>query len=43
MEPIETSETSEYNNTLTPGTYPKEKKIALEDGTDREFRNVGIQ
>ena len=51
MEPIETSETSAYNNTLTPGTYPKEKNlqaaqsstIALEDGTDREFRNVGIQ
>ena len=25
MEPIESSETSAYNNTLTPGTYPKEK------------------
>ena len=27
MEPISSSETSAYNNTLTPGTYPKEKKI----------------
>jgi len=26
MEPIESSETSAYSNTLTPGTYPKEKK-----------------
>ena len=29
MEPIESSETSAYNNTLTPGTYPKEKKLTL--------------
>ena len=29
MEPIESSETSVYNNTLTPGTYPKEKKLQL--------------
>ena len=27
MEPIESSETSAYNNILTPGTYPKEKKL----------------
>ena len=27
MEPIESSETSGYNNTLTPGTYSKEKKL----------------
>ena len=27
MEPIESSETSAYINTLTPGTYPKEKKL----------------
>ena len=27
MEPIESSKTSAYNNTLTPGTYPKEKKL----------------
>jgi hypothetical protein len=27
MEPIESSETSAYSNTLTPGTYPKEKKV----------------
>jgi len=26
MEPIESSETSAYINTLTPETYPKEKK-----------------
>jgi len=33
MEPIESSETSAYNNTLTPGTYPKEKKWILCDLT----------
>ena len=27
MEPIESSETLAYINTLTPGTYPKEKKL----------------
>ena len=27
MEPTESSKTSAYNNTLTPGTYPKEKKL----------------
>ena len=27
MEPIESSETSAYSNTLTPGTYPKVKKL----------------
>jgi hypothetical protein len=27
MEPIESSETSAYNNTLTPGTCPKGKKL----------------
>ena len=27
MEPIESSETSAYINTLTPGTYPKENKL----------------
>ena len=27
MEPTESSETSAYINTLTPGTYPKEKKL----------------
>jgi len=29
MEPIESSETSAYINTLTPGTYPKEKKLHI--------------
>ena len=29
MEPIESSETSAYNNTLTPGTYRKEKKLRI--------------
>ena len=29
MEPIESSETSAYINTLTPGTYPKEKKLQV--------------
>ena len=32
MEPIESSETSAYNNTLTPGTYPKEKKLQSKHG-----------
>jgi hypothetical protein len=27
MELIESSETSAYNNTLTPRTYPKDKKL----------------
>ena len=29
MEPIESSETSAYSNTLTPGTYPKDKKLQI--------------
>ena len=29
MEPIESSETSAYINTLTPGSYPKEKKLQV--------------
>ena len=32
MEPIESSETSAYNNTLTPGTYPKEKGLQSKHG-----------
>ena len=32
MEPIESSETSAYNNTLAPGTYPKEKKLQSKHG-----------
>jgi hypothetical protein len=32
MEPIESSETSAYNNTLTPGTYPKENKLQSKHG-----------
>ena len=32
MEPIESSETSAYNNTVTPGTYPKEKKLQSKHG-----------
>ena len=32
MEPIESSETSAYINTLTPGTYPKEKKLQSKHG-----------
>ena len=27
MEPIESSETSAYNNTVTPGTYPKDSEM----------------
>ena len=29
MEPLESSETSAYNNTLMPGTCPKEKKLHI--------------
>jgi len=32
MELIESTETSAYNNTLTPGTYPKEKKLQSKHG-----------
>ena len=32
MEPKESSETSSYINTLTPGTYPKEKKLQSKHG-----------
>jgi hypothetical protein len=32
MEPIESSETSAYINTLTPATYPKEKKLQSKHG-----------
>ena len=32
MEPIESSETSAYINTVTPGTYPKEKKLQSKHG-----------
>ena len=32
MEPIESSETSAYINTLTPGTYPEEKKLQSKHG-----------
>ena len=46
MKPIESSETSAYNNTLTPGTYPKEKKLqskhgeSLKSGNNIVFRAV---
>jgi len=35
MEPIESSETSAYNNALTPETYPKEKKLHLSGCYDK--------
>ena len=40
MKPIEISETSAYNNTLTPGTYPKEKKLQSKHGGSLESRTV---
>ena len=38
MEPIESSETSAYINTLTPGTYPKEKKLQSKHGESLKSR-----
>ena len=38
MEPIESSETSAYNNTLTPETYPKEKKLLSKHGESLKSR-----
>ena len=38
-EPIESSETSAYINTLMPGTYPKEKKLQ-EDYCFRDYGSV---
>jgi len=46
MEPIESSETSAYINTLTPGTYPKEKKLQSQInfiGTTAEDRFIVTQ
>ena len=40
MEPIESSETSAYINTLTPGTYPKEKKLQSKHGESLKSRKV---
>ena len=38
MEPVESSETSAYNNKLTPGTYPKEKKLQSKHGESLKSR-----
>jgi len=38
MEPIGSSETSAYNNTLTPGTYPKERKLQSKHGESLKSR-----
>jgi len=38
MEPIESSETSAYINTLTPGTYPKDKKLQSKHGESLKSR-----
>jgi len=38
MEPIESFETSAYINTLTPGTYPKEKKLQSKQGKSLKSR-----
>ena len=43
MEPIESSETSAYNNKLTPGTDPKEKKLQSKHGESlksRKWRDI---
>ena len=40
MEPIESSETSAYINTLTPGTYPKEKKLQSKHGESLKSGNI---
>ena len=40
MEPIESSETSAYNSTLTPGTYPKEKKLQSKHGESLKSRTL---
>ena len=40
MEPIQSSETSAYNNTLTPGTYPKEKKLQSKHGESLKSRII---
>ena len=42
MEPIESSETSAYSNTLTPGTYPKEKKLQSKHGESLKSRNGAL-
>ena len=42
MEPIESSETSAYNNTLTPGTYPKEKKLQSKLGESLKSRTFNV-
>jgi hypothetical protein len=42
MEPIESSETSAYNNTLTPGTYPKEKKLQSKHGESLKSRILSL-
>ena len=40
MEPIESSEASAYINTLTPGTYPKEKKLQSKHGESLKSRII---
>ena len=42
MEPIESSETSAYINTLTPGTYPKENKLQSKHGGSLKSRRTVI-
>jgi hypothetical protein len=42
MEPIESSETSAYNNTMTPGTYPKEKKLQSKHGESLKSGNFDV-
>ena len=40
MEPIESTETSAYINTLTPGTYPKDKKLQSKHGESLKSRII---
>ena len=42
MEPIESSETSAYINTLTSGTYPKEKKLQSKHGESLKSRMISF-
>ena len=36
---VESSKTSAYNNTVTPGTYPKERKLQSKHGESLKSRN----
>ena len=42
MEPTESSETSAINITWTPGTYPKDNKLQLEQGESLKSRTHSL-